>query len=235
MALPKDDEKMQGSPAPTPQTAPTTQPDPWSVLERLTSALEKMHAAPKTDRTDVLMETLSTALARVAETQLQAGQMVADETRRAARPSNQVVPGISVFNRRGLNLPDNAEGMRKPPLKCIMLIPWLAEWESLTSEEVQLLNLLQSGDYIIARIDKSKVKISVHIDYGVDDVTPSRLIMTHDTAFNNDYFKLMPDLAGWIRQMLKQHDKATMKAANEVLTDEEEAALIDAGDLTISA
>lgn len=211
--------------------------DQSQILLRLTVALEALsqrQSASPDPTMGSLMETLSLALARVSETQLEGSKMIADETRRAARPSNQVVPGISVFNRRGLNLPDNATGPIKPKLKCIMMIPWLAEWESLTREEVELLNLVQEGQYVLARIDKSKVKINVHIDYAVDDVTPSRLVMTHDTAFNNDYFKLMPDLASYLRQILKQHDRPTAKKAAEILSDEEEEALIAAGDLTVS-
>lgn len=173
---------------------------------------------------------LATALSRLAEAQLAGSQLIADETRRAHRPSNEVVPGISVFNRRGQLLAD----YQKPRLKCIMMVPWLVEWESCTREEVELLNLLQPGTYRVTRIDKSKVNLTIQIDYAVDQVTPSRLIMTHDTAFNNDNFKLVPDLTRMLREILLQHDPEIAMRAKKILTDEEEEALIEAGALSVS-
>jgi hypothetical protein len=210
--------------------------DPMNVLERLTAALENLTAQRQgdggaNDRIEALIGTLATALARVSETQLEGAKLVADETRRAARPSNQVAPGRSVFHRRGVK--DFKDW--KPQLKCIMMVPYLLEWEQLTREEVLLYNLLQPGSYIVQRIDKSKVKVDVRIDYAVDDVTPSRLIMTHDTAFNNDNKNLIPATSDMLRFILKQHDPETAAAAREVMTDEEEEALIEAEQLSVSA
>src|SRR5262249_20542291 len=149
-------------------------------------------------------------------------------------PSNEVVHQRSVFNRRGLLLPEDAEGPRKPPLKCIMMLPWLVEWESITREECELLNLLQPGEYIMKRIDGTKIKAEIKIDYKIDQVTPSRLILTHDTAYNNDNFRLIPALAEWTRYILNQHEPLIRQAAKAVLTDEEEEALIEAGQLSVS-
>lgn len=212
-------------------------PDPWAILERLTTAMEGLRAqTPASDagRIEGLINTLAPALARLAEAQVEGSRLIADETRRAHRPSNEITHNRSVFNRRGTLLPDDADGPRKPPLKCVMLLPWIAEWESLTREEVELLNLLQSGVYIIKRTDDSKVKLHVTLDFNVDGVTPSRLVMTHETAFNNDNFRLMPGIVNFVRQVLKQHDPETARKAAAVMSDDEEAALIEAGDLLVS-
>lgn len=211
----------------------TPPPDPWSVLARLANALENIaanqQANPNQD-TAGLMVTLTQALTRLSETQLEGSKLIADETRRAHRPSNEVTPGISVFNRRG----DLLEDYKKPKLKCIMMIPWLVEWESCTREEVELLNLLEAGEYAVKRTDNSKVRVTVVMDYKVDGKTPHRLLLNHETAFNNDNKNLVPILSDMLRQILRQHDRPVALAGAAVMTDEEEEALIEAGELTVS-
>lgn len=217
------------------EAAPLDPTDPMAVMARLAAALEAMNQRPADSSSQELMLRLSTALERVSEAQLEGSKLIASETRRAHRPSNEVVPNISVFNRRGNLLPDDAEGPRKQPLKCLMLIPWLVEWESATREEVDLLNLLEAGDYQLKRIDNSKVRVTVQVELRVDGKTPSRLVLTHDTAFNNDNFRLVPPMPDMLRQLLKQHSPEIRARAAAVLTDEEEEALIEAGELSISA
>lgn len=212
-------------------------PDPQNTLDRLTNALEALASRQDASPNDMVMgliEKLTTALARVSESQIEGSKLIAEETRRAHRPSNEVVPKISVFNRRGENLPANTTGPIKQKLKCLMMIPWLVEWESCTREEVDLLNLLEVGEYTLKRTDNSKVRVTVNIEYKADAITPSRLVLTHDTAFNNDNFRLMPAFADLLRQLLRQHDRAIADAARAVLTDEEEEALIEAGELSVS-
>lgn len=212
-----------------------TAPDPWAVMNRLAAAMEAIAAKSESEPgTGELMLRLSTALERVSEAQIEGSKLIASETRRAHRPSNEVVPNISVFNRRGTMLPDNAEGPRKPKLKCLMMLPWLAEWESLTREEVELLNMLEAGEYQLKRIDNSKVRVVIQVELRVDGKTPSRLLLNHDTAFNNDNFRLMPPLPDMLRQLLKQHDPEIRSVSAAVLSDEEEEALIEAGELSIS-
>lgn len=223
-----------------PETPPSI--DPWAVLNRLAQAMESLKSAPSSAQSEELMIRLSTALERVSESQVEGAKIIASETRRAHRPSNEVIPGISVFNRRGTLISEDDPGPRKSPLKCPMLIPWLVEWESMTREEVELLNLLQPGDYNLSLIDKSKVRIQVKIDLKVDGKTPSRLLMYNvgvdgqpGTAFNNDNYRLSPPLSDTLRQILKQHDKPIAAQSRAVLTDEEEEALIEAGELSVSA
>lgn len=177
-----------------------------------------------------LVRTLAPALERMAEATLQGAKMQADETRRAHRPSNEVVPLISVFNRRGTTL----EGYTKPVLKCRMSIPWELRNEEMTREEVELFNLLEPGEYQIRRNDGSKVVMTVLIRYGVDQITPSHLVMNHETAWNNDNKNLMPPLADMVRLMLKQHAPSIAKRAASIMTDEEEEAMIEAGELSIA-
>lgn len=226
----------------TDQSMDDTQPpaiDPMAVMAQLAQSMAVIAAhitkAPAETNNAELMLTLSKALERVSEAQMAGSKLIADETRRAHRPSNEVVPGCSVFNRRGNLLPYDATGPTKQKLKCIMLVPWIVEWESCTREEVDLLNLLQPGEYQLKRIDNSKVRVSIQVELRVDGKTPSRLVLTHDTAFNNDNFRLVPPLPDMLRQLLKQHEKDVALAAALVMSDEEEEALIEAGQLSVSA
>lgn len=209
-------------------------PDPNAILARLTTALEALATRAPDSHNEALISKLTEALERVSSAQIEGAKIISEENKRAHRPSNEVVPNVSVFNRRGVLLDSNSPGPHKPPLKCIMLIPWLVEWESITREEAELLNLLQPGEYSLKRIDNSKVRVTITLDYKVDGKTPSRLVVTHDTAFNNDNFRMMPPLPDMLRQYLRQHDPETAVMAGAVLTDEEEEALIEAGELSIS-
>lgn len=218
--------------------------DPNAVLAALAASMQQLvqlqaaqlvanAAAPADSRLTELMTQLTTALVRMSDSNMEGSQLIAAEHRRATqavRPSNQIIPGISVFNRRGEMLAD----YQKPKLKCLMMLPWIAEWESLTREEVELLNLLQAGQYVVKRIDRSRINVTVAIEYKTNG-DPSRLVMNHETAFNNDNFKMMPPLADILRDILKQHDRSVAKEAAAILSDEEEEALIEAGELTISA
>lgn len=219
------------------ETVMPTPPDPWEVLNRVTAAIEmlalRQQAAPSSTNEE-LMATLSNALVRLSETQLEGSKLIADETRRAVRPSNEVVPMISVFNRRGQLLPEDAEGPRKPLLKCLMMVPWLLEWESCTREEVELANLMEAGEYTLTLNDKTRVRVVCTIDYKADQVTASRLLITHDTAFNKENFRRIPPLSECFRQYLRQHDPEIKQFAAAVMTDEEEEALIAAGELSVS-
>jgi hypothetical protein len=190
-----------------------------------------------------LARILAPALERMAESNLAGAKLITDEQRRAHRPSNEFPHLRSVFNRRGVLLdeqfPEGHAGVEgadpvKRPLKCTMMLPWLAEWESLTREEVELLNLLQPGGYVIRRIDNSRIKIDVACEYKVDGVTPTRLVVNHETAYNNDNHKLWPSIVEWTRQALKQHDREIQVRAAAIMSDEEEEALIEAGQLVVS-
>lgn len=201
-----------------------------NLLERLTVAFEMLAAkniTPSDDRKDELMTQLAVALGDLSKTQLAGSKLIADETRKGVDPSNRQHHEVSVFNRQG------KKGNKKPPLKCLMMVPWFLEWESCTREEVELANLLEPGDYIIKRIDNSKIRVDVKIDYKVDAVTPSRLLLTHETAFNNENRGLMPSLADIFRQVCRQNP-ATKERAAAVMSDEEEEALIEAGSIIVN-
>lgn len=223
----KDDETLMPEPQPEVSTLDMLRMMA-AMQERFTTAIESISArrdegpAPNQDK-------MAEALQMLAEATKVGSELQARETRRAHRPSNEVVPMISVFNRRGETL----DGYKKPALKCVMMIPWLAEWESQTREEVELLNLLEPGIYQMELNDGESVAATVKIDFKVDG-KPSRLLMTHETAFNNDNFKKMLPMRTILRNLLSQHREEVASAARFVMTDSEEKALIEAGKLLVS-
>lgn len=204
--------------------------DTPSTEDRLIQALEILAANNSSARNEELMITLTKAMERISETSLAGSKMIADETRRAHRPSNEQVPNTSVFNRRGVLLSD----YEKPKLKCLMMMPWLLEWESMTREEVELANLLEPGEYALVRMDNSPIRVNIQADYKVDGVTMSRLVLHSDTGFNNDNFRTHRPFPEILRSLLKQHSPEMRAKAAGVMTDEEEEALIEIGQLSVS-
>lgn len=189
------------------------------------------------DRATAAIEKLALVMERLVGVQSAAADRQREDRLRHERPENPVSTGNSVFNRRGRDPKQGSTPLElhlatlKPPLKCPMAIPEMADWESLTREEVMLLNLIEAGQYVISRIDRTKINLSVQMRYKEDGHTPAMMLILHDTAYNNDNFRLMPPKADMLRMMLKQHDKPTAQKAAAILSDEEEEALIEAGDL----
>lgn len=229
------------APAEGPGVNADGEPNPWAIMNRLVQAIEGMQQRPQGDQNSQALEILTQAVLRLSEASIAGSKQIAEAQIKAVRPSNEVVPNLSVFNRRGRE--PLAEGCAdpalhkatlKPKLKCLMMIPWVAEWESLTREEVMLLNLLEDGSYVVKRQDRSKITMTVRITYAEDNRTPSLLFVNHETGFNQENFRNMAPLADYLRDMLKQHDRPIAQKAAAVLTDEEEEALIEAGQISVT-
>lgn len=207
--------------------------DSVSLLNRLTDALDrlgKQNANIPDPALGEMMLTLAAAMERVADANIAGSKMIADETRRAHRPSNEVVPMRSVYNRRGQNL----EGYTKPKLRCPTFMPWQLDDDSLMREEVELLNLLEQGEFTVIRNDESEVQVTIQMIMALDRVTPSRVLLNHETAFNQGSHREMPSMVRILRQILSQSSPEAKYKASAVLSDREEAAMIAAGELTVS-
>jgi hypothetical protein len=158
-------------------------------------------------------------LEKVAGGQAASTQAAADALSRGKDPSNFFAPDVSAFNPRG------ERDYPRPALRCKMHLPWEAERESLTREEIELLNLLDAGDYFITRNDESRIKINVRTRINANTQLPEVLLMNSETGFNNDYAWLMPSLRKMLREMLNQRSD-TRALARGIRTMEEELDLI---------
>jgi hypothetical protein len=224
-------QQVNPEPAPAPPS-PVQTLDPLQVMAQLAAGLQALAARQDSndERQQELMATLGSAMARIAESNIKGSEQIAAEMRRSQRPSNEIVPMRSVFNQRGVLLDDN----HKPPLKCIMFIPWMAEWDSLTREEVELLNLLEPGEYRVTQNDGEEYRITIKAEFNLDGKTMSRLLMNHPTAFTQENFRKQAPLRMMLREIIEQIPGSKPLLA-AVLTEKEEAAMIAAGQLAVSA
>jgi hypothetical protein len=207
------------------QKAPPKTPDPWDVLAGIQQALATIASRPAQATDPALIDTLSKAMDRLAVVQEQGAERIATETKRAARPSNEIAPMRSVYTPRGRDY--------QVMLRCKMMIPWEVDEKTSTREEIELLNLVQQGEYRVRRSDGTAYveKVTTTTDL---NGKPSLVNITNETAFNNDNYKSAPGIVDRLRQILKQHSKEIQGKAAAVLSMDEEDALIAAGDLAVT-
>lgn len=208
------------------------------ILMRLVGLMENrpQSQTPQAATDNKAIETLSGALERFAEAQ----EEMVREQKRGTRPSNNIVPMRSSVNPRGELLSDHKDPEKrytKPKLVCPMFLPFPAEDEMLTREEVELCNILAEmpGEYLFKKIDNSKVRIQLRVEFDINGKRPTKVTIFHDTAFNRDHFRLLPPMADWMRYVIRQADNPELRArALKVLSMEEEEELIEKGELAVS-
>jgi len=209
-----------------------TTPDAMTMLAQAVAMLAQMQQQPAQSANTELMEKLTLAMNRMADTQEQGAKLVALETKRAHRPSNEIAHKRSAYDLRGFY---DGSSLEKPKLKCPTFAPWTLEDDTLTREEVELVNLLEPGDYTIRRTDDTLAKFTVRVQTAIDGKTITRMsIGNDDQSLSQDNFQRMPRFADWMRQMLAQHSADVKKKAKAVLTMDEEAALIEAHELSVA-
>lgn len=192
-------------------------------IARLAASMEKLAERQQTQSIDPqlaqLLQGMMATMQVLVQQQIAGNTANADALRKSQDPSNMFAPDFSVFNPRG------EKAHPRPKLKCRMFIPWEAEWESLTREEIELLNLLEPGEFFLKRNDESRVIMTVKADINPNSGKYDRLLMNSETALNNDYHWLMPPLRIWLREILKQRP-ATKAAARKIMTMEHEFLLV---------
>jgi hypothetical protein len=206
------------------ESKPGQAPDLGKILEGIQQALAILASRPAEPKNDELMTKLTGAMDRIAQAQTDGAERMALETKRAFRPSNEIVPLRSAYHPRGRTL--------TPPLKCRMAVPWPVTGDTETREELELLNLLEQGEYRVRRPDGTAYVERVIVTKDLNGAL-SELTVTNETAFNDDNYKTAPPLVDRLRQILKQHAKPIRDAAAAVLSMDEEQALIDAHELSV--
>lgn len=201
-------------------------PDPevdMDITTRLTIALEMLaRKDSRSDRDDLAISRLTSALERMVTAQVEGADKMAKATRIANRPTNEQVPLISSFNLRG------DKDFPRPTLRCQIFLPWPVEPELQTREELELMNLLIPGEFMVRKNDDTKIKIIIKATYRLDSNEVDKLMLHHDTAFNNDNHRMLLPMHNMLRQILAQKP-STRGLAAKVLTMDEEADMIQAG------
>lgn len=204
-----------------PRVAIAADADP---IARLAASMEKLAErqagpAPMDPILVTLLAGMMETMKSLVQQQVVGNAGAAEAIRKSQDPSNMFAPDMSVFNPRG------ERDFPRPQLKCRMFLPWEAERESLTREEIELLNLLEPGEFFIRRNDESRMMVDIKATINPNSGKFDRLLMNSETGFNNDYHWLVPPLRHMLRQILRQRP-ATAKAADAVMTTEREIELI---------
>lgn len=198
--------------------------DPEDPMAKLAASIEKLAErqagpSPVDPTLMALLAGMMSTMQSLVQQQVVGNQGAAEAIRRSQDPSNMFAPDVSVFNPRG------ERDHPRPNLACPMFLPWEAEKESLTREEIELLNLLEPGEFYVRRNDESKILVTIKTTTNPNTGKHDRLLMNSETGFNNDYHWLIPPLRQTLRQILNQRAH-TKEAATKVLTMEREIELI---------
>lgn len=206
----------------TPRVVTVTQPAMQARMEALLSKLEGQAPQDSTGQLASAMAMIAEAMNGFRQATLDGADKVADVHRRGTSQENKFFPGISAFNPRG------DKDFPRPALKCTMfLMSQPADQESLTREEIELLNLIEPGEYTITLVDARKILLQVTGEKRLNSEVVSKLLISHPTAFTNEYHTLIPH--NWIRQMAEnRHNPVARAKAQAVLTMEDEEVLIAA-------
>ena len=176
-----------------------------------------------------VLQALVVALQQIASGQVNSQRAATEALDMAARqqqPDNKFAPNISDYN------PQGDRQFPRPKLKCEMFLPWEAEAESLTYEEIELLNLLEDGEYMIKRNDGAKVKVVVKLKMNTNG-TPDVLMMNSEAAFNDENHWMMPGLTIILRQILESRPH-TRTAAQKIYTMDTRVVMVESGELAVS-
>jgi hypothetical protein len=130
----------------------------------------------------------------------------AEANRRALRPENEQHPGISVYSNPDGDLKD-----QKPDLKAkVFWVGYPLEKDTLTPEEVALINDLQPGNYSFTRTDgtKAQAEVTARLDAGgaiarLEVVFPAK----------GDAHKTLPPMTVMLREMLGKPSREAELAA----------------------
>lgn len=142
--------------------------------------------------------------------------------KRALRPENTRHPGISALNPRG------DKDYPRPKLKYKRVnVPYRSEPEDFDRERIELLNLLEQGQYMVDRNDGTQVQISVKIVRNDLTQEPEELWFISPFAYSSENRLLMPSMTSMMRAMIGEK-------ADSVMTMAEERKLVASGELSVS-
>jgi hypothetical protein len=189
--------------------------------------------AAETPVVDVATEvSLTTLLAELIRQGREQSQVSQTHLKRSAPRSNQAGPHISAFNPRG------EKDYPMPPLKCEVNMPFPQRpgLHGFTREEVELMNLVEPGDYVIELNDGNPQRVSVigkknHADGRLEGLTFSGPLDPdsgrYTPLFTAENKQRFPTCANLLRQIVGAK-------ADGVLPMKQEVALIADGTLAVS-
>ena len=179
--------------------------------------------AVATDQTSAVIEGFRGLVDELKQSRLEAPDVHAKAMKKAMRPSNDAVPGISVFNPRG------QKDYPLPDLKCEIMAPYSIHpaYHGLDREEVELFNLLEPGDYEIELADSTNGRVFVKGIFNELTEKLEKLSVSTSPLWTAENKSLFPSMRSMLRQILGEK-------ANQVMPMTQERKLILAGQLDVS-
>ena len=140
-------------------------------------------------------------------------------------------PKRSVFNLRG------QRDYPLPELKCRLFAPHPIdrdpEVSGMTREEIELVNLLEPGEYRFTLTDQSQTTMTISaVKNKATGVVEQMRVET--PAFDREMFKQMPPMTRWLREVLAQHPAEIAEQADAVMTMAQEKKGIAAGEIAVA-
>jgi hypothetical protein len=127
--------------------------------------------------------------------------------RKQLRPENDTHPDQSVFNPRG------ERDHPRPLLVCEMFLgPYPLERQTLTRQEIELLNQLQPGSYEITKADGLVIPFHVIPRMRVDGKTVERITIAFPCA-DDDQKQNFPSFATMLREVVDQQEVRKLTAS----------------------
>lgn len=115
-------------------------------------------------------------------------------------PQNDTCPEISPYNPRG------DRDHPRPPLKCAFFLgPYPLERDTLTLQEITLMNQLEPGNYEITKADGQVVTFLVIPRFLMDGRTLERLTIGFPCA-DNEQRQNFPPFAQMLREVVEQQE-----------------------------
>lgn len=135
-----------------------------------------------------------------------------EQLKQTRKPSLQRPHEISEFNPRG------QKDFPMPDLKCEVLMPWPLRkgfLHGLTREEVELMNLIEPGEYVISLLDGTQVQCCVLGTRNTISRKVERLAFMgtrdeesghYSTLYSKDRRNAFPSMVATLREILDQKD-----------------------------
>lgn len=163
-------------------------------------------------------------MAKLIEIQAAGHVIQREQLKQTRKPSNARPPEISVYNPRG------QKDYPMPSLKCEVLMPWpLRQGDGnggLTREEVELMNLIEPGEYIVSLLDGTEATCNVLGTRNINTRKVERLAFMgarddqsghYSTLYSKERRNAFPSMVATLKEILAQQgvDTSTVMTMKE--------------------
>lgn len=135
------------------------------------AAVQSAGIAPSAEQWAQLMSVLATN--KTADMEV-AATLHAQAMKKALRPENEIAPGISVYNPKGEHKYPRPKPTQIYMYANVYPIADPGNYDTVTWTELELLNQLKPGDFMVTKADGTSVKATIKTEYDGDGTRPRR-------------------------------------------------------------